>query len=139
MKSVLFSIFAITTAFTYWLRHINLAHLKKNGSVVPAGFDGLVTTETLEKSSAYTFESSRLGLWGSLFDNILLLLFLFAGFISLYDRFILSLTGSFILQGVLFFSCSPGGRRFWKCRSRFTVLSLSRRVTVSTRRLRGSG
>jgi STE24 endopeptidase len=103
MKILLFSLFVATTAFTYWLRHINLAHLKKNGAVVPAGFEELISAETLEKSSAYTFESSRLGLWESLFDNLLLLLFLFAGFITVYDRLVLSLTDSFILQGVLFF------------------------------------
>jgi len=103
MKSLLFSLFVATTAFTYWLRHINLAHLKKNGAVVPAGFEELVSAETLQKSSAYTFESSRLGLWESLFDNLLLLLFLFAGLITVYDRFILSLTDSFIVQGIIFF------------------------------------
>ena len=103
MKILLFSLFAVITAFTYWLRHINLAYLKQHGSVVPDGFESLVTRETLQKSSAYTFESSRLGLWGSLFDNFLLILFLFAGLLTIYDRFILSLTGGFILQGVSFF------------------------------------
>jgi STE24 endopeptidase len=103
MKLILFSIFAATTAFTYWLRHINLAHLKENGATVPARFEAAISQETLAKTVAYTFESSRLGLWESLFDNLLLLLFLFAGILAVYDRFILSLTGSFILQGVLFF------------------------------------
>ena len=103
MKFALLSAFIATTAFTYWLRSINLAHLKQHGSRVPAGFEDLVSSETLAKTSAYTFESSRFGLWESLFDNLLLLLFLFAGLLAVYDRFILSLTGSFILQGVLFF------------------------------------
>lgn len=103
MKIILFALFAVTTAFTYWLRSINLAHLKQHGSCVPAGFEDLVSSETLAKTSAYTFESSRLGLWESLFDNLLLLLFLFAGLLAVYDRFILSLTGSFIQQGVFFF------------------------------------
>lgn len=103
MKLVLFAVFAATTAFTYWLRYINLAYLKEHGAVVPAGFEDLVSSETLAKSSAYTFESSRLGLLESLFDNLLLVLFLFAGLISLYDGYILSLTGSFILQGISFF------------------------------------
>jgi STE24 endopeptidase len=103
MKILLFSLFAATTAFTYWLRHINLAHLKQHGSIVPEGFEDLVTSETLAKTSAYTFESSQLGLWESLFDNLLLVLFLFAGLLAVYDGFILSLTGSFLLQGISFF------------------------------------
>jgi STE24 endopeptidase len=77
--------------------------LKQYGSVVPEGFDGLVTSETLQKSSDYTFENSRLGLWTSLFDNLLLIVFLFAGLLTIYDRFILSLTDSFIVQGIIFF------------------------------------
>lgn len=103
MKFILFTLFATTTLFTYWLRHLNLAHLKQHGATVPAGFEDMVTVETLEKTAAYTLESSRFGLWESLFDNLLLVLFLFAGLLSVYDRFILSLTGSFVVQGVLFF------------------------------------
>ncbi len=103
MKALLFCFFTATTAFTYWLRHINLNHLKLHGSEVPAGFEELVTSETLEKTSAYTFESSRLGLWGSLFDNLLLVLFLFAGLLATFDHFIITLSGSFIIQGVVFF------------------------------------
>ena len=103
MKILLFSLFAVTTAFTYWLRYLNLNHLKLHGSRVPEGFEKLVNSETLAKSAAYTLESSRLGLWASLFDNLLLLLFLFAGLLATYDHFITSLTASFILQGVVFF------------------------------------
>jgi len=103
MTLLLFALFALTTAFTYWLRHINLAHLHKHGSTVPAGFEAAIGEETLAKTVAYTFESSRLGLWESLFDNLLLVLFLFAGLLPLYDRFITGLTSSPLLQGVLFF------------------------------------
>lgn len=103
MKLLLFSLFAITTAFTYWLRHINLAHLKKHGAIVPAGFEATISQETLAKTVAYTFESSRLGLWESLFDNLLLVLFLFGGVLQLYDRLILGFGTAPLLQGVLFF------------------------------------
>jgi STE24 endopeptidase len=103
MTMLLFSFFAMTTAFTYWLRHINLVHLKQYGSTVPESFEDLVTSEILQKTTAYTFESSRLGLWESLFDNFLLIIFLFAGLLPVYDRFVLSLTDSFLFQGVLFF------------------------------------
>ncbi|NVN98418.1 MAG: M48 family metallopeptidase [Geobacteraceae bacterium] len=103
MTLLIVALFAATTAFTYWLRHINLNHLKQHGSTVPEGFESLVTKETMEKTSAYTFESSRLGLWESLFDNLLLIAFIFAGLLAVYDSFILLLTGSFILQAILFF------------------------------------
>jgi STE24 endopeptidase len=103
MTIYLFSLFALTTAFTYWLRHINLNHLKMHGATVPAGFAAVISEETLAKTVAYTLESSRLGLWESLFDNLLLVLFLFAGLLPLYDRFVGSLVANPVMQGVLFF------------------------------------
>ena len=103
MKLTLFTLFAAITAFTYWLRYINLQHLKLHGSVVPEGFDGAIDAEKLRKSSAYTFASSRLGLWDSLFDNALLLIFLFGGLIASYDSLIRSLSSAPILSAILFF------------------------------------
>ncbi len=103
MKLILLALFIAITAFTYWLRYINLQHLKQHGSEVPEGFEGAIDVEKLRKSSAYTFASSRLGLWDSLFDNALLLLFLFGGLIALYDGFIRSLSSTPIINAILFF------------------------------------
>jgi len=103
MSILLFSLFALTTACTYWLRHINLKHLKQHGVTVPEGFEGVINAETLAKTVAYTFDSSRLELWESLFDNLLLVLFLFGGLLGLYDRFNTGLVAHPVLQGILFF------------------------------------
>lgn len=103
MKLPLFCLFAAITIFSYWLRHINLQHLKQHGSKVPQGFEGSVDEEKLRISSSYTFDSSRLGLWDSLFDNTLLVIFLFGGLITVYDRFIGGLSSSYIISAILFF------------------------------------
>lgn len=103
MKLTLFLLFAAITAFTYWLRHINLQYLKQHGDRVPEGFEGYIDEEKLRKSSAYTFDSSRLGLWDSLFDNAVLIVFLFGGLISGYDRYIADLSVSPIISAILFF------------------------------------
>lgn len=103
MKLALLGLFAAITAFTYWLRHINLHHLRLYGSKVPEGFEGAIDEEKLRTSSAYTLDSSRLGLWDSLFDNALLVIFLFGGLLAVYDRFILSLGASAIVSGISFF------------------------------------
>lgn len=103
MKLLLFVLFALTTAFTYWLRHINLAHLKKHGAVVPDGFGDAISQEKLQKTVDYTFATSRLGLWESLFDNLLLVVFLFGGLLALYDAFITALSGSAVIAAILFF------------------------------------
>ena len=103
MKLFLFLLFAAITLFTYWLRYINLRHLKQHGDTVPAGFEGAIDHEKLHASSAYTLETSRLGLWESLFDNVLLIAFLFGGLLALYDHFVVGLSGSVIVGGILFF------------------------------------
>ncbi|MBT1073303.1 M48 family metallopeptidase [Pelotalea chapellei] len=103
MKLFLFVLFTAITLFTYWLRFINLRHLKTHGDTVPLGFEGAVDQEKLRASSAYTCESSRLGLWESLFDNLLLIVFLFGGLLALYDNFISHLGGTFIVSGIFFF------------------------------------
>ncbi|GAM09392.1 hypothetical protein OR1_01670 [Geobacter sp. OR-1] len=103
MTILLFSIYIAITLFTYWLRQINLRHLRQHGNTVPSGFESAISPETLARSTAYTLDSSRLGLWESLFDNGLLIIFLFAGLLHSYDSLIQGLTGSFISQGILFF------------------------------------
>lgn len=103
MKTVILLLFAATTAFTYWLRHINLRHLKRYGTEVPPGFVGAVDREKLLKASAYTLDSSRVGLWESLFDNLLVIVFLFGGLLVHFDGVVSSLTASPLLQPVLFF------------------------------------
>ena len=103
MKFTLFALFTIITAFTYWLRHINLQHLKKHGDKIPEGFEGAIDEDKLRSSSAYTFDSSRLGLWDSLFDNAILVIFLFGGLIAAYDRYVCTLSGSVIISAILFF------------------------------------
>ncbi|MDR3580346.1 MAG: M48 family metallopeptidase [Oryzomonas sp.] len=103
MKLTLLILFALVTAFTYWLRHINLRHLKQYGSAVPEGFEGSIDEGKLRTSTAYTFDSSRLGLWESLLDNGLLILFLFGGLIVLYDHLVLGFCKGFITQAVLYF------------------------------------
>jgi STE24 endopeptidase len=103
MTALLFSLFALTAGITYWLRHINLRHLRLHGATVPAGFDAVISKETLAKTIAYTVENSRLGLWESLFDDVLLVLFLFSGLLPLYDRFVGSISTAPLVQGVLFF------------------------------------
>ena len=103
MKLTLFCFFAVITIFTYWLRHINLQHLKRNGATVPEGFEGAIDAEKLRRSSAYTVDSSRLGLWDSLFDNVLLVVFLFGGLMETYDHFVSSLSTAPIVSAIVFF------------------------------------
>ena len=103
MTLLVLCIWLIITAFGYLLRALNLRHLRLHGNVLPPEFNGIIDSETLRRTVAYTVDQSRVGLLESLYDNLLLLLFLFAGILPLYDRWVASLTPSFIVGGVLFF------------------------------------
>ena len=100
---ILFVLYLFVTACGYWLRSLNLGHLKRHGAEVPAGFEGTIDEGILARTIAYTLEQSRLGLVESVFDNILLLVFLFGGLLGLYDQWISSLSRSFVVSGLLFF------------------------------------
>ena len=95
--------YLLTVAAGYLLSAINLHHLKRFGNIVPVGFEGSIDPETLAKSTAYTLEKNRLGLVESVLDNLLLLLFLFGGLLAVYDRWIATMSDSFVWSGVLFF------------------------------------
>lgn len=103
MKLLLLLIFALVTAFTYWLRYLNLRYLKSHGNRVPEGFEGYIDGERLRTSSAYTLDASRLGLWESLFDNAILILFLFGGAMVMYDRLVMGLGWPGLASAVAFF------------------------------------
>lgn len=95
-------IYLLTLLAGYALSALNLAHLRRHGHEVPVEFTAAVDPERLRKIAGYTFENNRLGLLRSLFDNALLLLFLFGGLLPLYDRWVASLSDSFLQKGVLF-------------------------------------
>ncbi len=88
--------------FGYWLKYLNLSHLKTHGGTVPPEFRGSIDPEVLKKISLYTFENSRAGFVESAVNSILLIILLFGGLLGWYDQRIGSVTSSFILTGVLF-------------------------------------
>jgi STE24 endopeptidase len=103
MTKLILALFLLVVAFRYWLRSLNLSHLKRHGHTVPPEFEGVVDPALLARMSDYTIENSRLGLLESMIDNIVLLAFLFWGYLALYDQWTSSLTPSFLWGGVVFF------------------------------------
>jgi STE24 endopeptidase len=87
----------------YWLEYLKLSHLKRYGNIVPSEFAGSIDGEILGKSNSYTIESTRFGILSSVFDNILIILFFFAGILNVYNTWIVSLRLSFIISGIVFF------------------------------------
>lgn len=89
--------------FHFWLDRLNVSHMKKNGDRVPEGFAGAVDAVLLKKISAYTIERMRLSAIESLVQSAILLLFLFGGPFAAYDRWAATVSGSFVLNGLVFF------------------------------------
>ncbi|NOZ61021.1 MAG: M48 family metallopeptidase [Calditrichaeota bacterium] len=89
--------------FSYSLKFINLNYLKKHGHEIPEPFIGHIDGELLKKTSDYTFEHSRFGYFESIFDNIVLIVFLFGGLLGIYTHWVSSLGLPFIVAGIVFF------------------------------------
>jgi STE24 endopeptidase len=103
MTTILFSAYLAVLAIGFWLKRLNLAHLRIHGKTVPPEFEGVVDPTLLQKITDYTLETSRVGTVESLVRNVALAVFLFGGVIGVYDRWIASLSGSFLWGGALFF------------------------------------
>jgi len=100
---ILLVAYILIVLFTYFLKYLNLKYLKKHGHEIPKPFEGLIDGELLKKTSDYTFEHSRFGYLESIFDNIVLIIFLFGGLLAWYANWISALNLPFILEGIVFF------------------------------------
>ncbi len=101
MTAILVAYLAVLGA-GYWLKYLNLSHLKRYGGTVPPEFQGTIDQPRLQKITDYTVDNNRFGLIESVIGNLVLVLFLFGGLLAVYDRWILSRGWSFILSGLLF-------------------------------------
>ncbi len=100
---IIFFSYIFTVLFSYWLKVLNLKHLKKYGAEIPPEFEGHINAGLLRKSRDYTIDNSRFSFAKSVFDNIILLIFLFGGLLNFYNSWIMSLKWHYIFSGVGFF------------------------------------
>ncbi len=87
----------------YGLEYLELSYLGKYGDRVPAEFEGRIDRSLLEKSRRYTMDSSRFGIISSACNDVLTILFFFAGALNVYNSWIVSLHINPIVSGILFF------------------------------------
>ena len=102
MELLLIFLYLARFAAAYLLRYLNLRHLARHGATVPEAFTGSVDAESLARTARYTVEQSKVGLFESVYGSVLLLAFMFTPLLPRYDAWIGSLSGSFVLRGVLF-------------------------------------
>ncbi len=96
-------LYLLVILFTYWLKYLNLSHLKRFGSFIPREFEGQIDQALLNRARNYTVENIRFGFFSSIFNKAILLLFLFCGLLDVYNSWIAALNLPFILSGVIFF------------------------------------
>ena len=101
--AIVFVLYILTILFGYSMKFMNLNYLKKHGAEIPPEFEGYIDGELLKKTRDYTVDHSRFGYISSIFDNILLIIFLFGGLLDVYNSWLQSLDYSFIVSGILFF------------------------------------
>jgi STE24 endopeptidase len=102
-RFIVLGAYVLVVLFKQGLRFLNLAHLEKRGGVVPPEFEGHIDAGLLEKTRDYTIEKSRFGFVESLFDSIVILLFIYGGILDRYNDWVLSLDLPFIAAGLIFF------------------------------------
>ncbi len=99
---ILFS-YLLVQVFEYWLKFLNLRHMKRYGMHVPEGFERYIDESLLRKTNAYTVETSSLSLIESFFGNIVMIVFLFGGLLVFYNSWIDSLRLPLAIKGTVFF------------------------------------
>ncbi len=100
---IILLLYLFVQASEYWLKLLNLAHMKRYGISIPEGFEGYIDEAVLTRTHAYTIETSTLSLIESVFGNIITIGFLFGGLLVLYNIWIDSLSLPFVIKGTVFF------------------------------------
>jgi STE24 endopeptidase len=96
-------LYFLVTLLRYSLNFLNLNHLKKYGNDIPSELEDHIDKGLLRKVTDYTVERMRFGFIGSIFNNIVVVVFMFGGLLNVYNSWIVSLNWSFVLSGIFFF------------------------------------
>lgn len=102
MSLSLFVLYIAILCVRYWLTLLNRKYLKVHGQEVPPEFRNVIDPSLLKKITTYTLENSKLGIIESVVSNVILIAFIFGGLLGYYDRWVTSLTGSFVGRGIIF-------------------------------------
>jgi STE24 endopeptidase len=100
---IILAAYAIVRAFDFLLDYLNYKHLKTFGHLIPEEFQGRIDAEKLKKTSDYTIDKMRFGFICTLFDEALILIFIFSGLLDTYSSWLSSLGLNFIISGLVFF------------------------------------
>jgi STE24 endopeptidase len=98
------SLFLLRSAVQVLLDCLNIAHLRKQGGIIPEVFQGTIDQEKLKRISAYTVDSTRFGVLTTLADQALLLLLLLSGVLPLIQGLANHFELGVVAGGLFFFA-----------------------------------
>ncbi|MBN2009283.1 M48 family metallopeptidase [candidate division KSB1 bacterium] len=104
MQIIFLVTYLVVQLIEYFLQYLNLYHIRKYGDQVPPEFEGVIDVNALVKTRNYTVDNMKLDFLSDGISIALQLVFIFGGWLSIYNSWILSLSSSFIIQGLLFFA-----------------------------------
>ncbi|MCI4625952.1 MAG: M48 family metallopeptidase [Candidatus Magnetoovum sp. WYHC-5] len=96
-------LYIVKEGFEYWVDYLNLKHMKGRAHEVPTEFIGHIDRELLAKTQQYVIENTTFGFISAIFNNIMLIIFIFGGLLNIFNLWIVSLNQSFIVSGLVFF------------------------------------
>ncbi len=100
--SAVLTLYVLSNAFEYYLEYLNYRWLEKYGNIVPPEFSGAIDQSRLDTTVKYTAEKQRFGIFSSIYNEVILLVFIFSGLLALYNGWIDSLNMPFVVGGLVF-------------------------------------
>jgi len=100
---IILFVYLFVQGFEYWLKFINLKHMKKHGLKIPPVFESYIDESILKKIHAYTVEKAHFSFIKSIFGNTIVLLFFFGGILKVYNSWVSTFGLPFIGSGIIFF------------------------------------
>lgn len=102
MFIILFLYLAIKI-FSCFMEFANYRYLLKQPDNIPEGFEEVIDNEKLKKMKNYTLEKCIFSVVHTAYSAVMIIVFVFAGLIGLYNNLLLSLNMPYLLNGVVFF------------------------------------
>jgi STE24 endopeptidase len=103
LLSLILAAFLLVKGVEYLVALVNLAHLRRYGHLVPAGFAGYIDDRTLARMRDYTVAHGRVGLVSSAFDLLAAVVFIFGGVLDWYNSWLTAQQWPDAVSGICFF------------------------------------
>jgi STE24 endopeptidase len=100
---VILTVYIAMVLFDYWLDYINLKHVQRFGATIPSEFANQIDQTLLTQTRRYLIDKTYFALVASAVNHIVVIVFMFGGFLNLYNSWIASFGLSFIASGLVFF------------------------------------